>query len=523
MRPSIYQPARPAAYFGIAVGLGITWLWGSLAFAEQATPHAEVASYTQLVANHFNRVLEIGTDQYGDDKNAMWLASIDLRRGGQNESITEQSRRVYRRIHAPRGSNLYWDVPLVAAAYTLSERTGDLRASQGTDACIDAFFQRCVSDQNGLFLWGNHIWYQVFDDEIQRIGHTSFEARPIPVPWMAFYSRDKQKTATCIRAMGEYHIVDKETGFFDRHAYADRKVQNHTEEKIASYYPFIETGGVLVESLCWLAQQDPADRDELIELAKRVAQYSADHHGKKTGIVRNQGHRDRWDYHYGTTEVGLWAGCLLQASELSGDQAFAESAEPGLLAYLKYGWDDSAQKYYGAVSVDEGTPQPAQSGDDPYPYQPDYHSDVWEPLFPIHDYPMAMAEACITFYEKNGKQEYKQAVDRFVTHIQSSMPARHLSERHGEQWVEGAYADDYGRCIHFLNRASRVFDNPEYRKLAQQVADEAVEQLYIPELGVFRSHPGEDVADSVDGLGTLFLALMELESGQQGDYQGFHF
>lgn len=509
--------------------IGMLWCSGLASAADTQLRDGEGAgterptSYREMIANHFDRFLAIGTDQYGEDKNAMWLASVDLRRGGQNENITNGSRRVYRRIHAPRGSNLYWDVPLLVAAYDLTERTGDRVAAAGADACVDAFLERCVSDKNGLFLWGNHIWYQVFDDQIERIGHLSYEARPIPVPWGLFDVHDRDKTATCIRSMGTFHVMDQQTGFFDRHASADKTVNSPSPEKIESFYPFLESGAILVESLCWLAQRNTDDQAELIALARKVAEYSAKHHGEETGIVRNQGHRNRWDFHYGTTEVGLWAGSLLKATEMTGDETFAKLAEPGLLAYLKYGWDSEAGKYYGAISVDDGSPHPPQKAEDPYPYQPDYYSDVWEPLFPIHDYPMVMGETCISFYEKTGKPEYREAIERFVTHIRSSMPPKFLSTRHGDTWVEGAYADDYGRCIHFLSRASKVLEKPEYRQLAQQLAEEAVARLYIEDLGVFRSHPGEDVADSVDGLGTLFLALMELESGSEGDLMGFHF
>jgi hypothetical protein len=40
---------------------------------------------------------------------------------------------------------------------------------------------------------------------------------------------------------------------------------------------------------------------------------------------------------------------------------------------------------------------------------------------------------------------------------------------------------------------------------------------------MFRSHPGEDRADAVDGLGILFLALAELETGAAPRLLGFAF
>lgn len=54
----------------------------------------------------------------------------------------------------------------------------------------------------------------------------------------------------------------------------------------------------------------------------------------------------------------------------------------------------------------------------------------------------------------------------------------------------------------------------EYRELARQIADEAIGCLYVNEAGMFRSHPGEDRCDAVDGPGILLLALLYLDTGK---------
>ena len=473
-----------------------------------------------MIVSHFDHVLPTGVDVYGDDHSALWLASIDLRAGGQNERITEASRRVYRRIHAPRGSNLYWDLPTIVSAHRLSQITGNAAYSAACDAYIDAFLERCVSPQNGLFLWGNHLWYHVFDDRMEKIGHPSYEARPLPVNWDAFWDRHPDATARCIRAMGTFHVTNRETGSFDRHAKTTVRDYRPTEADVQASYPFLEAGGVIAESLCWLAARDPDDREELIDLALRIGRYSAAQCNEETGLVRNQPVQRRWDYRRASSEIGLWGAMLLRCAQLTGNQEFAEIPQPGMLAYLRYGWDEKAGKYYGSVEVETGQPAKAVKTE---PFLPDEYSDIWEPLFPTHDYPMEMAEACLSFFEATGNAEYRVGAERWVEHIRRSLPARFLSERHAGDWIDGAYAASYGRCIHFLSRASRVLNEPAHRKLAEQVAEDAIDALYVPSVGAFRSHPGEDVADAVDGLGVLFLALMELETGADGDLQGFHF
>ncbi|MBX3426208.1 MAG: hypothetical protein KF688_11050 [Pirellulales bacterium] len=484
-----------------------------------AVPRGE-GRYQQLVQRHFDRVLATGLDRYGKDKNSLWLASIDLANGGQNEKVDNASRRVYRRIHAPRGSNLYWDLPTLVAAYQLSEKTGDPKYAAACDAYINDFFARCVSQENGLFLWGNHLWYHVFDDRMEKIGHPAHEARPLPINWEAFWRNSPERTARCIRAFGTHHVTDQTTGSFDRHAKTTVAVYRPTEKDVAASYPFLEAGGVIAESLCWLAAKDVEDKDALIETALKVARYSAAQRGEATGLIRNQPVQRRWDYKSASSEVGLWGAMLLRCGELSGNAEFAEIPQPGMLAYLRYGWDAEAGKYFGSVNVEDGQPSKPNTSE---PFAPTRHSDVWEPLFPTHDYPMEMAEACLDFYEKTGRGEYRAGAERWAEHVRNSLPAQYQQERHSGPMIDGAFASSYGRAIHFLSRAGRILNQPEYRQLAEQVAEEAVGRLYIADIGAFRSHPGEDVADAVDGLGVLFLALMELESGDDGELQGFHF
>lgn len=518
-------------------------------FAQEAlTKDKANDTYLGLICRHFDRIIDVGTDRYGDDKSPLWLASIDLIHGGQNENVQMESRRVYRSIHAPRGSNLYWDLPLIVAAYRASVLAGEPKYQAGADAYIDAFLQRCVSKQNGLFMWGNHLWYHVEKDQIEFIDHSSHEARPLAIPWNIFWGHSQTVTEKFIRSVGKFHTIDSETGFFDRHATTEISKPRPENRHKDDFYPFIESGGLIVESLCWLASKNPSDREALIYDAKQIARFCAEQRGKKTGILRNQANPllSRWDYHNGTTEVGLWATSLLRAAALTGDKQFVELCQPGLLAYLKYGWDAETGKYYGAVGVEDGAPQQPWQVDSngyrisaksvqedeskgdtarqiSYPYMPTLHSDIWEPLFPIHDYPMSLGEACLSFYELTGRDEYRQGAERMVQHINNSLPARYLSQRNGQYWIDGAYAANYGSCIRFLLRASVVLKETKYRTLAEELAADAIDRLYLADVGAFRSHPGENTADSVDGLGVLFLALMELETGEEGDLCGFHF
>ena len=78
---------------------------------------------------------------------------------------------------------------------------------------------------------------------------------------------------------------------------------------------------------------------------------------------------------------------------------------------------------------------------------------------------MPFAEACLTLYEETEKNVYREAVYRWAKIIANTIPANR---------GKGAYADQYGRCIHFLHRSGRVLGDSALSRQAQELALVAV-------------------------------------------------
>jgi len=474
-------------------------------------------SYLDFVCSHLDRLIATGRADFGPDPNDMWMSSVDIHTGRYPEDDRRPEhipKRCYRYIEAPKGCTLYWDLPQLVAAHAVSKRTGDPKYSHAADAYVRDFFERCVAAPTGLLLWNNHYFWDAFEgctkefgasskpwcvDPAEHMGH-HHELRPLPPAWEALWRVDPAKTERAIRAVAKWHVFDLDTGGFNRHA-------NGKEA-----YSFLEAGGIIAESLCWLAAR--TGDEELVDLAQRIAHYNFESRDPNTKLMRNQVTRDRWDQHCLTTEVGLWATSLLQAAEYSGRRAFADMARDGIYPYLKYGYDPEARRYYGKLEVTTGKPV---RGEKTTRYQPDDYAELWEPLYPTHNYPMAFATACTHFAEVESGPEardnpFPQGVARWARIVAEETPAR---------GGHGAYAEHYGRAIHFLTDAARRLERPEYLEQARAVADEAVGVLFAQ--GMFRGHPGEDRYDAVDGVGFLSLALLELESDEPLDLLGFHF
>ena len=81
-----------------------------------------------------------------------------------------------------------------------------------------------------------------------------------------------------------------------------------------------------------------------------------------------------------------------------------------------------------------------------------------------------------------------------------------LNAAQAERMVEEA--GKYGRTISFFCHMQRLTNDEQYRRLAREVAAEAISRLYYK--GMFRGHPAKPYYESIDDVGDLLLGLVEL-------------
>lgn len=448
-----------------------------------------MSTYLTAIEAHLQRLTSSVTDVAG----AMWPSALDVRTGRYPEG-DHAPQRVYRSIGAPRGSTLYWDQPMVVAAKALSELTGRPQYGQAADRYVDAFLSQCLSE-SGMFRWGNHAYYDVFGHTVVEFHGGPHELRPITPAWDIFWRHAPEQTTAYIRLMGKRHVYDPATGGFNRH---DDGTKGHA---------FVEAGGILSESQAWLYGKT-GDSD-LLQMALLIARYSYRHRDPSTGLVPNEPDMGRWDSKVCTSETGLWGQCLLRAGQYTSDNEFIKMACNATRSYLAHAYDAESGRYSGQVNVSSGQPViPSETGYWPREYSDPWSTDQW----PTHDYPMALAEASLSLHTLTGEQVFLDAVRRWARIILDNSPGR------TGKW---AYAESYGRCIHFLTRAGLQLDEKPFIAGASQLAEEAASVLC--ESGMFQGRPDTHVYEAVDGVGYLFLALMFLETRREPDLHGFGF
>ncbi len=470
--------------------------------------------YTTPVENHFQKLISSGTDIYGEKSTPVWMSSLDPMTGKYPENDQRPDsipQRVYlnRSVSAPKGATPYWDIPNFAAAIELSRLSEDSSYREAVYQYLNFYLKNCKAD-NGIILWGNHYYYDAFRDQCLKFKSSEtpqpvdfsteagdlYEARPFSPAWDILWEIDPVLTEKHLRQTIQRHIVDPDTGEFNRHADGERG------------YAFIEYGGLLCYTLAWLYEK--TWDTSLLDLADRIIQYTYEHRDKTTGLLENSPTQDRWDKYTATTEVGLWAGYVLKASQKVPEKLgrkWQTLASRSMARWLMYGWDEKAGLYVGGLNIQDGSPYKVQPD---YPYQPDKYSDIFNPLFPTHNYPMQLAEATLEMFLLTRNSLYETHAQNWFKHIR-----KQVNERNPNDLL---YAENYARIIHFLKSYHAVFKDHESKELMQQLASEALANLYLEEAGMFRSHTGETRYDAVDGVGLLALVLLEIEYGFESVY-----
>ncbi|MDR6550789.1 hypothetical protein [Paenibacillus qinlingensis] len=466
-----------------------------------------------IVQSHINMLIEHGKDTYGDVHTPMFMATLDpmTKKYPVDDSRSDDfMQRAYRLIHAPKGCSAYWDHSTLNAMVHLANQTGESRYLEEADQYLDYFMKHCVSEQ-GLFLWGNHHFYDAFRDrnvwfyygpplmDFDSTQQPTFhEMRPYVPDWEHMYRLNPTAVETHIRMCEKHHVYDPLTGGFDRHSSQQKD------------YAFIEAGGILVQSLGFLFSK--TKDTALLEKARKIAVFSYSHRNTTTNLIVNCPTQQRWDSKVTTTEVGIWARTLLRTVEYiqsvtnEGDGRAGEialelktMALSALQAYLIYGYDSKQESYYGRVNLD-GTPD---LGQQETVYMPDSYSDVWAFLFPSHDYPMSMAMTILEHIDHS--ELFALSAKRWAdVTVRDCMSMPHGQVR---------YAEHYGRNIVFLAEYARISGRPEYRIAAERLAEEAVKSLYQQEM--FVGHTGAKWYDAVDGVGFLMAGLLYLHNGNK--------
>lgn len=484
--------------------------------------------WRRYVRSCLDTLIEHGTDRYGEQHTPLLMAVLDVNSHESPEfplpldSLVRLEGRLHRR--AERGSNFWYDQATLRAMYRMSELTDEAKYQQAADAYADYALKHCRKPddgktvyRNGLPAWGSHIFWDCYldqpggDDE----GSGPHEILVYHPEWSELHRVNPQAVQQIIDGIWKWHIADKKTGLHNR----------HDDGRPGCDFAF--SGGTFVQAFAFM--YGAAQEQRYLDQAKTVANWHWSQRHPETGLVADApGLTSRYDgQHCFTTVAGPHAAQLLRASELSGDPFFRDCAIAYIKAYDQYAWDEAAQTYHAMLKLD-GTPvgdRPKGSGYDAWaPYG---HIEIWRSTIFSYEFALSAAQAAVKAYQATeadgqaGDAELLAIARRWAGVIERNLPPSP-----GHRWrtelekampnvlnTGGVYAEDYGRSISFFVHMYQATGEEKYLELAEQLGAEAVAKLY--KNGLFRGHPAKPYYESVNGVGLLLFALLELDAPEE--------
>jgi hypothetical protein len=478
------------------------------------------SKYLRPVIECLDTLMQDGTDRYGSVHAPILVSILDVdsHECPTNPAALDEAFRVIRRDRRnPAGANLHTDLPTLRTMYALSQATGNPKYARFADEYIRWYTKNLV-DNRGLFWWGWHRHYDVYADT--RKGHlgSPHEIHSIrEVPWEHFWLVNSNAVQREIEAIWQWHVIDKKTGEVNRHGDGQRGCD------------FAMAAGGYANAFAFMYRQ--TGERLWLQRARLLADYYWERRNPKTGLIadRPNAGMNRFDgSHFDTSITGFYCHALLKCYELTGDTRFEDQAVSYLKAYRRYGYDEKTGKFWGSLELD-GRPVPGPrlmmtNTTDKYVtstetqywiYEPRGYLDLWQPYVAGYEHPIPTAEEYAYAALVTGDPELRDTAEKFARWIRQEFPPRHCETNswyrgYAEDFApQGTYAGLYGQTISFFLQLYLVTGDAADLKMARDVADEAIARLYCH--GLFRGHPAKPYYESMDGVGQLLYALLELD------------
>ena len=465
--------------------------------------------YTSYVEACLNTLIEHGSDRYGVKTSPILASILDVETltCPQDPLPLDEHFRVNRRERRnPAGANLLTDQPLLRSMYETSRLTGQTTYARAADRYIAYYLEHLV-DGKGLIWWGWHRHYDVFTDRMDGHQGNHHEIHAITdIDWGHLWRVNKEVVTKEIESIWQWHIINKETGENNRHGDGQPGCD------------FSMSAGSHVQAFAFMYERTRAQ--QWLDRARLVADYYWQRRHPKTNLIveRPNAGTGRFDGSAFVTAItGPHCFALLDAWQRTGDEAFKTYAVAYLKAYAEYGFDESTGKFFGALKTDGSViPGPRLAPGSAYGvYEPRGHLDLWEPYVAGYQFPIYTAQLYIWAYELTQEPVFLESARRFAAWIEKTPPG---TVEQAVSWyaaytqgagTQGTYAGKYGRALSFFLHLYGVTQDKTYLQQAQQMADEAVKKLFTH--GIFRGHPAKPYYESMDGVGYLLNALLDLD------------
>jgi hypothetical protein len=335
--------------------------------------------------------------------------------------------------------------------------------------------------------------------------------------WEGLWNVNPEAVEKEIEHIRTHHIVDNETGEFNRH-----NVGNPAYHKDVKKNPCCISvgGGHFLYAFSFLYSK--TGNKTYLDASKLLCKFYRTAEGEM-GIPADSPDISTYDPSNknagfcGAGIAGTLCYALLKSYELTGDEQFKDQAMQYLNIYGKLAYDELNEKFFARVDKDTGEVMMGarwNSGETPLG-----HIDLWQPYHLATDFTTAQSYAYAYYLTKDPEMLYY--AEKWAFFIDNNPPedgARRdtFYELYATLYSKyGTYADYYGRIISFyLTLYISTGDNLYFAK-AKDCANDAVKKLFYK--GFFKGHPARDYYHHIDGIGYLAYALIQLHIAEHED------
>ena len=362
-----------------------------------------------------------GTDRFGRRNTPLFCLALDPETympPKAPEKVDWEYRRSFEHLYRDYGyywkshlhsSNLIYDQGTIRALYAMTEASKDAKYAKAAGAYLDFFLENLVSEQTGIFGWGEHVFYNVFADYIIGGAFTVRSVRRFSYDhelerWTTIYDlfwpKSPEKTLAEIEALYEYKIHDPQTFLNNRHSdYYSGRVTSDT-------LTFAKHSGLFAHAFA-LAYSKTGE-GKYLEWARKAADLFWGYRDPRTNLVRSCVQRE--DEPVPAGELALLALFLLRAYQWHADQLFVDRAVAYLMAYGEYFKTAESGRYRDEVSTD-GTDR-----------KPGKYAAYWEG-------PIRMAKAAAVAYSITGDVKLLELADGIISNVPADMTVTSVVQR----------------------------------------------------------------------------------------------
>lgn len=429
-------------------------------------------------------LIQEGTDRYGAVSSPMFASLLDMETHRIPDDIPANIEGQRYSDRSLRGGNLMHDIMLLRACDVLTDLTGDRRYAQAATDYLAFFLERCPQP-TGLFPWGEHAYWDFFQEKPGHATHEFLGGIPIEF-WERVWALNSQAVLGEAKGLLN-HVGNLGTFHFDRHADLFQPVPQPRPPGLGGL-DFPRHAGFYIQLWCF-AYSKTGDAQYADWVLKMM-----EHHWRardpKTGILPSTTRGSQSQTATVESTLSLAVSLLESASSLPPGELKDRCLKYGLeyaSAVLRLPHDPVGGKLLAGFAI-SGAPE---RGDYSEPYRYGYgggftadDAALMVALFRSTSDPRAIevAEAVANFYQNN---EPPQAFEIVRAHVYAS--------------IIGLFADLYS-----------LRKNPQHLRQAERYARLAIERLF--HRGLFR---GATAVNHYEGdlmVGNLVYNLLWLEA-----------